>query len=1149
MGRSHAVVARLGLAGVITLATGTALLGGVVIETLSSSAYADSAPYEVFCPGTPLGGVVLNNVVMTGALSPTSPTTGQVFNLTGLQTEEQLPAAIVQDAAETGLTSLTGTLTTTVDAIGATPTSLSTGPVSFTIPIPNPIPSSGVTITIPSVTVGPFTATSDNIAMSAAPEAQTMDIDGDGIGLLDLHCATYPNDALASGFTSATPPGEPISPVIATAGDVTTPPPSTLTGPYELYCPHTPVGDLDFNDVTTSATISPPTLSAGDPFQVTGYQISIPIPLGPVTAAVGLGNDSFEGLATSYVDAYGTTTSQLATGSMSFDVPIPSPIPSTGLSLDLPSSSTTIGPFTAVGGPVTIAQDQSVLVVAELSGKGFTMSCTAYPNDSLASSGSTGTPPATTPIEPIIAVANASGTPITTTTEPGGPGTGSQTPGSPYELYCPGTPVGDIAVNDVVTTGSITPTSLNEGDDFQVTNLQTQFTIPQDVAQQAENLGLTTLSGDLSLFLDVSGTQGISYTTTSTSTSSSTATSTSVNPGGPTVGVDEPYPGPYPGEDDMTFSVTLPSPVPPTGVQFTATLPPDSATETFIAAGGPIDVSVDGANLDVSAFGDEFGLFCNTFVNDTVPTGLSIHQPNDGFIQPLVATGSATTIPPPPGPPGAYELYCPGTPVGNIVLNDVSTTAALSPSDPTPGQQFSLTGYQTTLTVPFAIATAASALGNTAIAGYATASIDANGATPAQISTNAMSFDDPLPSPVPQSGVTVTVPSAPGTIGPFTASSSAITISQDGKIQLVLTVSGNSLTMNCSTYANNSAPTGIVETVPPGRPQSPVIAIAGGGATSTPPGANVVVTPATGLSGGQSVSITGSGFTANSTGNILECNDALNQPTVALPAPVSSPLAVGCTSPSYHVLASTSATGELSTTYDVVAGTLGPPCGTSADIVVTCPSTDSAGGDPATDAADYPCPPTPAQQAEGVTCSLRFGDEAGDSADATIVFDGQEATPSTTDPTTGPTADPTTDPTTTDPATADPTNDTTTTAPSTTTTPSSSSPSTSSPAGSTTTAASQPSAVAAAVAGSSSSSDPPIVSANSGSLAFTGTGPLAQWLAVVGVALMLLGMALLVVIDAPRRLLTEMVKPWRASHHGPARARRAGRGADWFLGR
>ena len=68
----------------------------------------------------------------------------------------------------TGLTSLTGTLTTTVDATGATPSSISTGAMPFDIPIPSPVPASGVTLHVPSTpaTVGPFTATSTNITVS-----------------------------------------------------------------------------------------------------------------------------------------------------------------------------------------------------------------------------------------------------------------------------------------------------------------------------------------------------------------------------------------------------------------------------------------------------------------------------------------------------------------------------------------------------------------------------------------------------------------------------------------------------------------------------------------------------------------------------------------------------------------------------------------------------------------------------------------------------------------------------------------------------------------------------------------------------------------------------------------------------------------------
>jgi hypothetical protein len=74
---------------------------------------------------------------------------------------------------------------------------------------------------------------------------------------------------------------------------------------------------------------------------------------------------------------------------------------------------------------------------------------------------------------------------------------------------------------------------------------------------------------------------------------------------------------------------------------------------------------------------------------------------------------------------------------------------------------------------------------------------------------------------------------------------------------------------------------------------------------------------------------------------------------------------------------------------------------------------------------------------------------------------------------------------------------------------------------------------AATGAGSShtSSGDPttapdPVVEASSNSLAFTGVGVIAEWLAVAGGILILLGFALLVMADTPRRLM------YRLAHRG-----------------
>ncbi len=160
-------------------------------------------------------------------------------------------------------------------------------------------------------------------------------------------------------------------------------------------------------------------------------------------------------------------------------------------------------------------------------------------------------------------------------------------------------------------------------------------------------------------------------------------------------------------------------------------------------------------------------------------------------------------------------------------------------------------------------------------------------------------------------------------------------------------------------------------------------------------------TPTNGLANGAAVTLTGSGFAKNSIGNVLECNSDPNQPTVAVGGVVNSTLQVSCTAPSLSKLVTTSSKGVLSTVFDVVEGTVGPPCG-PAPAAAPCPATDSAGNNPTSDAALYPCPPTAAQQAIGDTCTLTYGDEANDSAVITILF-GSETVPTSTSPTTGPT--------------------------------------------------------------------------------------------------------------------------------------------------
>jgi hypothetical protein len=149
-------------------------------------------------------------------------------------------------------------------------------------------------------------------------------------------------------------------------------------------------------------------------------------------------------------------------------------------------------------------------------------------------------------------------------------------------------------------------------------------------------------------------------------------------------------------------------------------------------------------------------------------------------------------------------------------------------------------------------------------------------------------------------------------------------------------------------------------------------------ATASSGGTTMTVTPGTCLTGGTVVTITGSGFDPSSLGIVLQCNDASDQPTVTMSVVGSAEtLPVSCSALTISRAVATTNTGDFpsGTTFTVVAGDVGPPCGVG-DLVPTCPA-DSTGGNTAADAANYPCPPTPAQQAAGASCTVSYSDEGG----------------------------------------------------------------------------------------------------------------------------------------------------------------------------
>lgn len=172
----------------------------------------------------------------------------------------------------------------------------------------------------------------------------------------------------------------------------------------------------------------------------------------------------------------------------------------------------------------------------------------------------------------------------------------------------------------------------------------------------------------------------------------------------------------------------------------------------------------------------------------------------------------------------AYELYCPGTPVGNIVLNDTRSAGTLTPAAPSQGHRFGISGYTVTLVLPSAVASAAQALGNTSIAGTLKTAFDVTGSRPALKQNHRRTFNVPIPANVPESGLVVVVHFPQMTVGRVQKGTTQITIFQHPQMRLTMTISGSRLRLNCLTYPNNAVPSGITDSAPSGAPVAPMIA-------------------------------------------------------------------------------------------------------------------------------------------------------------------------------------------------------------------------------------------------------------------------------------------------------------------------------------
>lgn len=170
--------------------------------------------------------------------------------------------------------------------------------------------------------------------------------------------------------------------------------------------------------------------------------------------------------------------------------------------------------------------------------------------------------------------------------------------------------------------------------------------------------------------------------------------------------------------------------------------------------------------------------------------------------------------------------------------------------------------------------------------------------------------------------------------------------------------------------------------------------------TTTAPGAscnntNPQLPVCSGLASGDALTVSGSGFSPGAIAAFAECNGDPRQPAVLF---LDQYIPVSCSRLALvTVPISGPDMGDLSKAMTVATGTVGPP---ATGLVPTCSEGSTpipactTSGNAAVDAANYPCPPTLAQQAGGDTCVLAVSDTAGDHA-VGIMLTGVEQAPST----------------------------------------------------------------------------------------------------------------------------------------------------------
>ncbi|MGA2530755.1 MAG: hypothetical protein ABSG36_16560 [Acidimicrobiales bacterium] len=151
---------------------------------------------------------------------------------------------------------------------------------------------------------------------------------------------------------------------------------------------------------------------------------------------------------------------------------------------------------------------------------------------------------------------------------------------------------------------------------------------------------------------------------------------------------------------------------------------------------------------------------------------------------------------------GTYQLYCPD-PVETPIVMHVRATARISPARPALGHAFFVSGFQTEVNFPRAVASALAKM--SPITGKVTGTVLLLGASP-QSRPVAESFVATVPASVSGAGFNLEVPSRGASLGAFKATSKSIGVEEASRFRLSLTVGkgreAQTRVLACTAFSN-----------------------------------------------------------------------------------------------------------------------------------------------------------------------------------------------------------------------------------------------------------------------------------------------------------------------------------------------------------